>query len=98
MKTFTQTDIVALEDGLKRMLEGANEIKLSEVTQTDINELVELFNIIMEEYATLSDKENKVLGEQKLEDLSENSFHTIVNIMNEAASGIVEYAKQNVEG
>ena len=98
MKKFTQEEINEIKNNLDTMKSGYDDIKLSDLNQNNLNEFIELFNLLVSEYAATQGRESKNLPNILLDEIDNETFLNLVKIMIEASEGLYEVAKSRIEG
>jgi len=93
MKTFTQTEITDLENKYQQMADTHCEIVLEDMTQDNLNELIELMQIVCGESYKLQGLKMPRLAPMELSELDNSTLYAMINRLNESARDCLVIAR-----
>jgi len=97
MKRYTTEEIKTLETSLEIMKQNQAKVKLSDLTEDNLNELKELYDIIVGEFVNATngpeDKPYDGVIMPELKDLTEEELRSVLRTLENAATGLVIIAK-----
>jgi len=94
MKMFTAEEIAQLDKSLEMLKQGHKEVRLEDLTQDNLDELKELYDLIVGEFINVTDgKDYEGVIFPPIEKLTACELESILNTLENASSGLVIIAK-----
>jgi len=94
MKMYTAEEIAQLDKSLEMMKQGHKEVRLEDLTQANLDELKELYDLIVGEFINATEGKNyDGVIIPPIEKLTASELESILNTLENASFGLVVIAK-----
>jgi len=93
MKTYTNEEILILEENLQTMIDEQENVTLDDLSQNNLNELNSIYNLICGEFTRCQGEDYSDIAFPSLSEMTEKTLKSITSTLINASKGLVIVAK-----